>query len=104
MANLHDLGNSCQIDFFEEILLVKRPTQADVARLAGVSRATVSNVMNGRIDSKIPVSEETRQRVLDAIAELDYTPDIRAQSLRSGTTKSPACCCRSTKIPSSGKF
>ena len=66
---------------------MKRPTQADVARLAGVSRATVSNVMNGRADNKIPISEETRQRVLDAIAELGYTPDIRAQSLRSGTTK-----------------
>ncbi|MBZ0292745.1 MAG: LacI family transcriptional regulator [Anaerolineae bacterium] len=66
---------------------MKRPTQADVARLAGVSRATVSNVMNGRVDDKIPVSKETRQRVLDAIAELNYTPDIRAQSLRSGSTK-----------------
>lgn len=66
---------------------MKRPTQADVARLAGVSRATVSNVMNGRTDEKIPVSSETRRRVLSAIAELGYTPDFRAQSLRSGSTK-----------------
>jgi LacI family transcriptional regulator len=66
---------------------MKRPTQADVARRAGVSRATVSYVMNNRVEQHIPISPETRQRVLDAIAELGYTPDSRAQSLRSGSTK-----------------
>jgi LacI family transcriptional regulator len=66
---------------------MKRPTQADVARLAGVSRATVSYVVNDQTGGKVPISEETRQRVLDAIAELDYVPDARAQALRSGNTK-----------------
>lgn len=66
---------------------MKRPTQVDVARLAGVSRATVSYVINNRTDGKVPISEETRQRVLAAIAELDYVPDARAQALRSGNTK-----------------
>jgi len=66
---------------------MKRPTQTDVARLAGVSRATVSYVINNQIDGRVPISEETRQRVLDAIAELDYVPDARAQALRSGNTK-----------------
>src|SRR5215213_8007701 len=66
---------------------MKRPTQADVARLAGVSRATVSYVMNNQGEQRIPISEETRQRVLDAIAELGYEVDARAQSLRSGETK-----------------
>jgi LacI family transcriptional regulator len=65
---------------------MKRPTQKDVARRAGVSRSTVSYVLNGENNLKIPISEETRQRVLDAIAELGYTPDARAQSLRWGTT------------------
>src|SRR4051794_31218413 len=64
-----------------------RPTQKDVARRAGVSRSTVSYVLNDQIDQKIPISAETRQRVLDAIAELGYEPDARAQSLRSGSTK-----------------
>jgi LacI family transcriptional regulator len=66
---------------------MKRPTQVDVARLAGVSRATVSYVVNNRTGGRVPISEETRQRVLDAIAELDYVPDARAQALRSGNTK-----------------
>jgi LacI family transcriptional regulator len=66
---------------------MKRPTQVDVARLAGVSRATVSYVVNGLTDGRVPISEDTRQRVLDAVAELDYVPDARAQALRSGDTK-----------------
>lgn len=65
---------------------MKRPTQADVAREAGVSRTTVSFVLNDHADGRIPISEETRQRVLDAIEVLDYEPDARAQALRSGST------------------
>ena len=66
---------------------MKRPTQVDVARLANVSTATVSYVVNGRSKGRIPVSEETRRRVLDAVAELGYVPDARAQALSSGDTK-----------------
>lgn len=66
---------------------MKRPTQVDVANLAGVSRATVSYVVNGLTDGRVPISEETRQRVLNAIEELEYVPDARAQALRSGSTK-----------------
>jgi len=66
---------------------MKRPTQADVARVAGVSRATVSYVLNGNTKKRIPISEETRQRVLNAIEELGYEIDARAQALRSGSTK-----------------
>lgn len=65
---------------------MKRPTQKDVARRAGVSRSTVSYVLNDQADLKIPISDETRQRVLEAIAELGYEPDARAQSLRLGQT------------------
>jgi LacI family transcriptional regulator len=65
----------------------KRPTQSDVARAAGVSRATVSYVLNGHVDKHIPISEDTRQRVLEAVAKLDYRIDARAQALRSGDTK-----------------
>lgn len=66
---------------------MKRPTQVDVARLAGVSRATVSYVLNDQTDQRIPISPDTRQRVLEAIAELGYEVDARAQALRSGDTK-----------------
>ncbi|MFE4469778.1 LacI family DNA-binding transcriptional regulator [Leifsonia sp. NPDC056824] len=57
-------------------------TLHDVARLAGVSIKTVSNVVNDHPY----VRDETRRRVLDAIAALGYTPNLSARSLRSGRT------------------
>jgi len=66
---------------------MKRPTQKDVAKRAGVSRSTVSYVLNDQDNLKVPISEETRQRVWQAIEELGYEPDSRAQSLRLGQTK-----------------
>jgi len=54
----------------------------DVARLAGVSAATVSFVLNETAGQTI--SDETRQRVLRAVAELDYRPNRAAQGLRHG--------------------
>lgn len=55
-------------------------TSIDVARHAGVSQTTVSFVLNNENTPNIP--EETRQRVLDAVAELEYRPNALAQSLR----------------------
>jgi LacI family transcriptional regulator len=66
---------------------MKRPTQKDVAIRAGVSRSTVSYVLNDQTDQKIPISPETRKRVLDAITELEYEPHAYAQSLRRGHSK-----------------
>ncbi|WP_328328263.1 MULTISPECIES: LacI family DNA-binding transcriptional regulator [unclassified Streptomyces] len=60
----------------------RRPTSADVARLAGVSRTTVSSVIND--DRERPISEETRRRVLAAVHELGYTPHASARMLRAG--------------------
>jgi DNA-binding LacI/PurR family transcriptional regulator len=56
----------------------------DVAKLAGVSRTTVSFVLNNVPGVKI--TEETRQRVLDAAQELNYYPTAAARSLASGKT------------------
>jgi DNA-binding LacI/PurR family transcriptional regulator len=50
---------------------------ADVAAKAGVGVATVSRVLNGRANVAVP----TRERVLDAIRELDYRPSAAARSL-----------------------
>lgn len=67
--------------------MMKKPTQADVAERAGVSRATVSYVVNGKDTQGVPISTETRQRVLSAVAELGYVINAGAQALRSGDTK-----------------
>ncbi|MER7821425.1 MULTISPECIES: LacI family DNA-binding transcriptional regulator [unclassified Streptomyces] len=57
-------------------------TSADVARLAGVSRATVSFVLNDTQGHR--VSAGTRERVLDAAKQLGYVPHAAARSLRAG--------------------
>src|SRR3954447_3471703 len=59
------------------------PTQADVARLAGVSQTTVSQVLN---NMTIAVPAETRQRIRAAIEQLGYVPDRTARSLRTRKT------------------
>lgn len=60
----------------------RRPTQSDVARLAGVSQTAVSAVLNA--DSRLAIAGETRQRILDAVETLGYVPDGAARSLRTG--------------------
>ena len=54
----------------------------DVARMAGVSIKTVSNVLNGYSS----IRPATKQRVLEAIESLDWTPNLTARGLRSGRT------------------
>ena len=58
--------------------MAKTPTVEDVARAAGVSRQTVSNVLN----TPEIVREATRERVHGAIAELGYRPHAAARRLR----------------------
>ncbi|RIV37453.1 LacI family DNA-binding transcriptional regulator [Micromonospora radicis] len=53
-------------------------TLSDVARRAGVSPATASRVING---SSKPVTDELRERVLRAVADLQYVPNAHAQLL-----------------------
>ena len=60
------------------------PTIKDVAKRAGVSIATVSNVMNGTRF----VSNELQQRVRAAVEELGYRPSAAGRSLRKGQTHS----------------
>jgi len=63
----------------------RRITSQDVASRAGVSRTTVSFVLNDVKEANI--SEETRRRVLTAAEELQYVPDASAQALASGRTR-----------------
>ena len=62
----------------------QRATSADVARLAGVSRTTVSFVLNDRRASGI--SDTTRKRVWVTARQLGYTPHAPARQLAAGTT------------------
>jgi LacI family transcriptional regulator len=62
------------------------PTMNDVAKLAGVSQSTVSRVLN-ETASAFPVSEETRQKILDAVEALGYYPNMTARSLRTQRTQ-----------------
>ncbi|MEQ0558236.1 LacI family DNA-binding transcriptional regulator [Amycolatopsis sp. NEAU-NG30] len=60
----------------------RRITSEDVARAAGVSRTTVSFVLNDRPGQSIPM--ETRQRVLEAARNLGYRPHASARTLAAG--------------------
>ena len=66
--------------------ITRHATIGDVAKLAGVSVATVSRVMNGHH----AVRPETNQRVRDAAARLDYVPSNAARSLSLGRTHTVA--------------
>jgi len=59
-------------------------TRNDVARLAGVSTAVVSYVIN---DGPRPVAPATKARVLDAIDKLGYRPNIAARALITGRSE-----------------
>lgn len=68
-------------------ILMKKPTQNDVAKLAGVSRGTVSMVLNRKTNGRIPIGEETIKRVLEAAQALGYAPNPVAKMLKQGTNQ-----------------
>ncbi|MCZ2809837.1 MULTISPECIES: LacI family DNA-binding transcriptional regulator [unclassified Modestobacter] len=70
-------------------------TLHDVARLAGVSFKTVSNVVNDYPH----VRPSTRQRVQEAIAELGYQPNLSARSLRSGRSDAISLAVPELRLP-----
>lgn len=59
------------------------PTSADVAERAGVSRATVSQILNGHEDR---FATETAEKVLQAARELDYRPSVAGRALARGSS------------------
>ena len=67
----------------------RHSTSADVARVAGVARSTVSYVLNNHPHQKI--SDATRQRVLAAAEQLGYRPSAAARALRRGRTDLVLC-------------
>ena len=67
----------------------KKPTQFDVARMAGVSQTTVSLVLNNPATQSVP--PETSEKVLEAIRVLGYMPNTAARALRTARTYTLAC-------------
>lgn len=61
----------------------RKPTLKDVAAAAGVSYQTVSKVLNGQGN----VGQETHERILKAVDELSYRPNITARGLRNQATR-----------------
>ncbi|TNJ43328.1 LacI family DNA-binding transcriptional regulator [Phaeobacter sp. B1627] len=61
----------------------EKPTLSTVARAAGVSVPTVSQVLRGTGR----ISEKTRQKVLETARRLQYVPDYRAAAMRSGENR-----------------
>lgn len=59
-------------------------TILDVARMAGVSKATVSRALSG----KVFVREEVKARILQAVAETGYRPNLLARNLANNKTNS----------------
>lgn len=60
-----------------------RPRQQDIAKRAGVSQTAVSLVLNGKTAAH-GITKETERKVLEAIRELGYVPNVTAQALRRG--------------------
>lgn len=65
----------------------RRPRIADVARLAGVSEAAVSVVLNNRVGERVRVSAEKQQRIWEVVRELGYVANPVAQSLAGGQNR-----------------
>lgn len=61
----------------------RKPSQRDIARLAGVSQAAVSMVVNGKAD-QYHLAPTTQDRVRAAMVEVGYVPSVAGRSLRGG--------------------
>jgi DNA-binding LacI/PurR family transcriptional regulator len=82
------LCKACKVNFTLESpldLAIKKPHQTtiiDVAKSLGVAPSTVSRALNGKSD----INPNTRQEIIKAAFELDYKPNLLAQSLNRGET------------------
>ena len=63
------------------------PGLNDVAEQAGVSKSTVSRILNNRLGNGFSVKEEVRLRVIDVARKLNYRPNLIAKSLTMQSTR-----------------
>ncbi len=64
-------------------------TIKDVAKRAGVSPTTVSIILNGKAEDR-KISQATLEKVMNAVRDLDYQPNLSARRLRSNEIKKPS--------------
>ena len=67
---------------------MKKMTMADIAKVAGVSKTTVSRYFNGGY-----VKEETRQKIEKIVKEYDYEPNVLAANLKANKTHTVGIVC-----------
>lgn len=66
---------------------VGAPSLNDVAEQAGVSKSTVSRILNNRLGNGFSVKEDVRKRVIEVARKLNYRPNLIAKSLTMRSTK-----------------
>jgi len=69
------------------VTATRRLTQQDIAKLAGVSQATVSLVLNGADNALARIPAETRERVQKIIRDTGYVPDPIARRMAKGANR-----------------
>ena len=79
----------------------RQVTIQDVAKRAGVSASTVSNLLNGRTERMRP---ETLARIKQAIDQLGYSPNRTAQNLKTGHAQMIGVIVPSVANPFHGAF
>ena len=74
---------------------VSQVTIVDLARHLGIAASTVSRALNGKSD----ISPFTRQAIVQAAHDLDYRPNLLAQSLNSGKTNTIGVVIPNVELP-----
>ena len=76
--------NGTELNIARIPVVVKRPTITDVAKLCGVTPATVSRVLNAK--SEFSTSDAVRERILETARKVGYVPDLAARNLNRQST------------------
>ncbi len=65
---------------------MKKYTLTDISRITGYSKTTISRVLSGKFE-EYRISVPTRDHILQVVKELNYEPNVVAQTLRNNVSK-----------------
>jgi LacI family transcriptional regulator len=77
--------NGIELNLVRMPVVVKRPTITDLAKLCGVTPATVSRVLNAK--REFSTSDAVRERILETARKVGYVPDLAARNLNRQSTR-----------------